>query len=127
MPGLRVLDRERMEVQLFGGERKVKFRPDYFPFTEPSAEIAFDCFICEGTGTTNTGRCATCGGAGWIEAAGCGMVHPKALERVGYDPPRYQGFAFGLGIERAAMLKYGIPDLRLFFENDIRFLRRVGR
>ena len=111
--------------QLFGGERKVKFRPDYFPFTEPSAEIAFDCFVCDGAGTTNAGRCATCGGSGWIEAAGCGMVHPKALERVGYDPSRYQGFAFGGGVERLAMLLTGTPDIRLFAQNDLRYLESV--
>ena len=111
--------------QLFGGERKVKFRPDYFPFTEPSAEIAFDCFVCDGTGTTNAGRCATCGGTGWIEAAGCGMVHPEALRRVGYDPTRYQGFAFGGGVERLAMLLTGTPDIRLFQENDLRYLESV--
>lgn len=111
--------------QLFGGERKVKFRPDYFPFTEPSAEIAFDCFVCDGSGTTNTGRCPTCAGSGWIEAAGCGMVHPKALERVGYDTRRYQGFAFGGGVERLAMLLTGTPDIRLFHENDLRYLESV--
>jgi phenylalanyl-tRNA synthetase alpha chain len=111
--------------QLFGGERKVKFRPDYFPFTEPSAEIAFDCFICDGTGTTNMGRCATCGGSGWIEAAGCGMVHPEALRRVGYDPTKVQGFAFGGGVERLAMLLTGTPDIRLFHENDLRYLETV--
>lgn len=111
--------------QLFGGERKVKFRPDYFPFTEPSAEIAFDCFICDGSGVTGTGRCGTCGGSGWIEAAGCGMVHPEALRRVGYDPARYQGFAFGGGVERLAMLLTGTPDIRLFHENDLRYLESV--
>ncbi len=111
--------------QLFGGERRVKFRPDYFPFTEPSAEIAFDCFVCDGTGTTDAGRCATCGGSGWIEAAGCGMVHPKALERVGYDPTRHQGFAFGGGVERLAMLLTGTPDIRLFAQNDLRYLESV--
>lgn len=111
--------------QLFGGERKVKFRPDYFPFTEPSAEIAFDCFVCDGTGVTNAGRCGTCGGAGWIEAAGCGMVHPEALRRVGYDPARYQGFAFGGGVERLAMLLTGTPDIRLFHENDMRYLESL--
>lgn len=111
--------------QLFGGERKVKFRPDYFPFTEPSAEIAFDCFVCDGTGTTSAGRCPTCAGSGWIEAAGCGMVHPTALERVGYDPARYQGFAFGGGVERLAMLLTGTPDIRLFAQNDLRYLESV--
>jgi phenylalanyl-tRNA synthetase alpha chain len=111
--------------QMFGGERKVKFRPDYFPFTEPSAEIAFDCFVCEGAGTTDAGRCMTCGGSGWIEAAGCGMVHPEALRRVGYDPATYQGFAFGGGVERLAMLLTGTPDIRLFHENDLRYLESV--
>lgn len=111
--------------QLFGGERKVKFRPDYFPFTEPSAEIAFDCFVCDGTGTTDEGRCRTCGGGGWIEAAGCGMVHPEALRRVGYDPSRHQGFAFGGGVERLAMLLTGTPDIRLFHQNDLRYLESV--
>lgn len=104
--------------QMFGGERRVKFRTDYFPFTEPSAEIAFDCFVCEGRDP----RCRTCGGSGWLEAAGCGMVHPEVLRRVGYDPTRYQGFAFGGGIERLAMLKTGTPDIRLFYQNDLRFL-----
>ena len=111
--------------QLFGGERKVRFRPDYFPFTEPSAEIAFDCFVCDGTGVTDEGRCRTCGGSAWIEAAGCGMVHPDALRRVGYDPTRVQGFAFGGGVERLAMLLTGTPDLRLFHQNDLRYLESV--
>ena len=104
--------------QYFGGERNVRFRPDYFPFTEPSAEIAFSCFVCEGKDP----QCHTCGGDGWIEAAGCGMVHPNVLRRVGYDPARYQGFAFGGGIERLAMLKSGAPDIRLMYQNDLRFL-----
>ena len=111
--------------QLFGGERKVRFRPDYFPFTEPSAEIAFDCFVCDGSGTTDNGRCATCAGSGWIEAAGCGMVHPDALRRVGYDPAEVQGFAFGGGVERLAMLLTGTPDIRLFHQNDLRYLESV--
>ncbi|MBM4435577.1 MAG: phenylalanine--tRNA ligase subunit alpha, partial [Chloroflexi bacterium] len=111
--------------QLFGGERKVRFRPDYFPFTEPSAEIAFDCFACDGTGVTNEGKCRTCGGSAWIEAAGCGMVHPDALRRVGYDPAKYQGFAFGGGVERLAMLLTGTADIRLFHQNDLRYLESV--
>lgn len=111
--------------QLFGGERKVRFRPDYFPFTEPSAEIAFDCFVCDGTGRTNDGACRTCAATGWIEAAGCGMVHPEALRRVGYDPAKYQGFAFGGGVERLAMLLTGTPDIRLFQQNDMRYLESV--
>jgi phenylalanyl-tRNA synthetase alpha chain len=106
--------------QVFGGDRKVRFRPDYFPFTEPSAEIAFDCFACEGRDPL----CRTCGGSGWIEAAGCGMVHPDVLRRVGYDPSRYQGFAFGGGIERLAMLRTGAPDIRLFYQNDLRYLEQ---
>ena len=104
--------------QYFGSQHNVRFRPDYFPFTEPSAEIAFTCVICEGKDP----HCHTCGGDGWIEAAGCGMVHPEVLRRVGYDPDRYQGFAFGGGIERLAMLKSGAPDIRLLYQNDLRFL-----
>ncbi len=104
--------------QCLGGDANVRFRPDYFPFTEPSAEIAFSCAICGG----KDAQCRTCGGDGWIEAAGCGMVHPSVLRRVGYDPERYQGFAFGGGIERLAMVKYGTPDMRLFAQNDLRFL-----
>jgi len=107
--------------QYFGGERNVRFRPDYFPFTEPSAEIAFSCFVCEGKDP----GCHTCGGDGWIEAAGCGMVHPEVLRRVGYDPDRYQGFAFGGGIERLAMLRNGAPDIRLLYQNDLRFLESL--
>jgi phenylalanyl-tRNA synthetase alpha chain len=111
--------------QLFGGERKVRFRPDYFPFTEPSAEIAFDCFVCDGTGVKDGGRCPTCVGSGWIEAAGCGMVHPDALRRVGYDPNKYQGFAFGGGLDRLAGLLTATPDIRLFHQNDLRYLESV--
>ncbi len=111
--------------QIFGGERKVRFRPDYFPFTEPSAEIAFDCFACDGTGMTNNGRCATCAGSGWIEAAGCGMVHPEVLRRVGYDPAKYQGFAFGGGVDRLASVLTSTPDIRLFYQNDLRYLESV--
>jgi phenylalanyl-tRNA synthetase alpha chain len=104
--------------QYFGSQHNVRFRPDYFPFTEPSAEIAFSCVICEGKDP----QCHTCGGDGWIEAAGCGMVHPDVLRRVGYDPERYQGFAFGGGIERLAMLKSRAPDIRMLYQNDLRFL-----
>jgi len=111
--------------QIFGGERKVRFRPDYFPFTEPSAEIAFDCFACDGTGQRNGARCATCVGSGWIEAAGCGMVHPDVLRRVGYDPAKYQGFAFGGGVDRLAGLLTSTPDIRLFYQNDLRYLESV--
>ena len=101
---------------LFGDKAKVKFRPHYFPFTEPSAEVDVSCFVCGGDG------CNVCKGSGWIEILGCGMVHPKVLEMAGIDPTEYQGFAFGVGLERIAMIKYGINDLRLFYENDIRFL-----
>ena len=101
---------------IFGAERKVRFRVDYFPFVEPGAEMAIDCFVCNGEG------CRVCKGTGWIEIMGAGMVNPKVLEGVGYDPSIYTGFAFGMGPERIAMLKYGIEDVRLFYNNDLRFL-----
>ncbi len=104
--------------RLFGAERKVRFRCDYFPFVEPGVEMAIDCFACEGAG------CRICREAGWIEILGAGMVHPKVLEGVGYDPAVHTGFAFGMGPERIAMLKYGIEDIRLFYSNDLRFLRQ---
>jgi len=104
--------------RMFGVERKARFRCDYFPFVEPGAEMAIDCFICNGKG------CRVCKESGWIEIMGAGMVHPKVLERVGYDPEKYTGFAFGLGVERIAMLKYGIDDIRLFYSNDLRFLKQ---
>jgi phenylalanyl-tRNA synthetase alpha chain len=103
---------------LFGAERKVRFRVDYFPFVEPGAEMAIDCFVCKGKGT----GCRVCKGTGWIEIMGAGMVNPKVLEGVGYDSSKYTGFAFGMGPERIAMLKYGIEDVRLFYSNDLRFL-----
>ncbi len=98
----------------------VRFRPSYFPFTEPSAEVDIQCVMCSGEG------CRVCGQTGWLEILGCGMVHPRVLEQVNVDPERFQGFAFGMGVERLAMLRYGVNDLRLFFENDIRFLRQFG-
>jgi len=104
--------------RIFGTQRKTRFRCDYFPFVEPGAEMAVDCFLCDGKG------CRVCKETGWIEIMGAGMVHPKVLERVGYDPERYTGFAFGMGPERIAMLKYGIDDIRLFYSNDLRFLRQ---
>ncbi len=100
------------------GGLRIRFRPQYFPFTEPSAEFDMGCIFCGGAG------CATCKRTGWIELGGCGMVHPQVLENVGYDSEKYTGFAFGFGIERLAMLKFGIDDLRLFYENDIRFLQQ---
>lgn len=102
--------------EMFGQDVKVRFRPSYFPFTEPSAEMDISCFICGGSG------CSVCKKTGWVEILGCGMVHPKVLENSGIDPNKYTGFAFGMGIERITMLKYQIKDLRLFSENDIRFL-----
>jgi phenylalanyl-tRNA synthetase alpha chain len=104
--------------QMFGPEVSLRFRPSYFPFTEPSAEVDIACVICRGEG------CRVCKITGWLEVLGAGMVHPAVFEAVGYDPEEYTGFAFGLGIERIAMLKYGIDDIRLFFENDLRFLRQ---
>lgn len=93
-------------------------QPDFFPFTEPSAEVDISCFICKGAG------CSACGKKGWLEILGSGMIHPNVLRNVGYDPRRYTGFAFGMGVERMAMLKFGIHDIRLFYENDLRFLEQ---
>lgn len=104
--------------RMFGQERRVRFRTDYFPFVEPGVEMAMDCFNCSGAG------CRTCGQQGWIEILGAGMVHPEVLEGVGYDSERYTGFAFGMGVERIAMLRYGIEDIRHFYSNDLRFLRQ---
>jgi phenylalanyl-tRNA synthetase alpha chain len=98
----------------------VRFRPSYFPFTEPSAEVDIQCVMCAGAG------CRVCGQSGWLEVLGCGMVHPKVFEQVGIDNERYTGFAFGMGVERLAMLRYGVNDLRLFFENDMSFLRQFN-
>jgi phenylalanyl-tRNA synthetase alpha chain len=99
----------------------VRFRPSYFPFTEPSAEVDIQCVICAGEG------CRVCGQSGWLEVLGCGMVHPKVFEQVGIDNERYTGFAFGMGVERLAMLRYGVNDLRLFFENDMNFLKQFNQ
>lgn len=104
--------------RLFGSQRKVRFRCDYFPFVEPGVEMAIDCFACNGEG------CRICGSSGWIEILGAGMVHPEVLRRVNYDPSEYTGFAFGLGVERIPMLRYGIEDIRLFYSNDFRFLKQ---
>ncbi|BDU51339.1 phenylalanine--tRNA ligase subunit alpha [Haliovirga abyssi] len=108
---------EEFVIRAFG-ERKTRFRPHFFPFTEPSAEMDVECVVCGGKG------CRVCKGSGWLEIMGCGMVDPKVLEEVGYDSTKYSGFAFGVGIERVAMLRKGIDDLRAFFENDMRFLRQ---
>jgi len=103
---------------VFGKDIKMRFRPHFFPFTEPSAEVDISCFICKGKG------CSVCGRKGWLEILGSGMIHPNVFKHVGYDSKKYTGFAFGLGIERIAMLKFGIDDIRLFFENDLRFLKQ---
>ncbi len=104
--------------RMFGPGTRMRFRPSFFPFTEPSAEIDISCVICSGKG------CRVCKETGWVEILGAGMVHPAVFEGVGYDPDRYTGYAFGMGVERIAMLKYRIDDIRLFFENDVRFLQQ---
>jgi len=103
---------------MFGAQRSVRLRPHFFPFTEPSVEVDVSCMLCEGAG------CRVCKKSGWLEILGAGMVDPNVFGFVDYDPERYTGFAFGMGIERIAMLKHGVNDLRLFFENDLRFLRQ---
>jgi phenylalanyl-tRNA synthetase alpha chain len=111
--------------QMFGSQTRMRFRPSFFPFTEPSAEVDISCIICGGAQAgAGEKRCSVCGGKGWLEILGAGMVNPKVFEKVGYDPEKVTGFAFGMGVERIAMLKYGINDIRLFFENDVRFLRQ---
>jgi phenylalanyl-tRNA synthetase alpha chain len=121
--------------ELFGAERELRFRPSFFPYTEPSAEVDISCGVCGGTGMiapkraseqpSEGGRhCSMCKGTGWVEILGSGMVHPAVFEAVGYDPQRYTGFAFGMGIERVALLKWGVEDIRLFYENDLRFLEQ---
>ncbi|MFM2207003.1 MAG: hypothetical protein RL213_978 [Bacteroidota bacterium] len=106
--------------EMFGPDTRIRLRPSYFPFTEPSAEMDVTCEICKGKG------CNVCKGSGWLEIMGCGMVDPNVLDNCGIDSGRYTGFAFGMGIERIAMLKYGVKDLRLFSENDVRFLRQFA-
>jgi phenylalanyl-tRNA synthetase alpha chain len=106
--------------QMFGPDQQVRLRPSFFPFTEPSAEVDIACVMCGGQG------CRICKDSGWIEILGSGMVHPRVLEMSGYDPEEYTGYAFGMGVERIAMLKYGVDDLRLFFANDMRMLRQFG-
>jgi phenylalanyl-tRNA synthetase alpha chain len=106
--------------KLFGAERRVRFRPHFFPFTEPSAEVDVSCHLCGG----EKAGCSLCKGSGWLEILGCGMIDPNVFGYVGYDPEEFTGFAFGIGIERVAILKYGIDDIRVLFENDMRFLRQ---
>jgi phenylalanyl-tRNA synthetase alpha chain len=119
-----------MSRALFGDTREVRLRPHYFPFTEPSVEVDVSCFQCEGTGVLPNGeRCNLCKGQGWIEILGAGMVDPNVLgfvKEMGYDPEKVSGFAYGLGIERVAMLRHGIPDLRRFFDNDVRMLEQFA-
>ena len=110
---------EAIAKELFGANRRVRLGPAYFPFVEPGAEVGVSCFLCDGVG------CRVCGN-GWIELLGAGMVHPKVLENCGYDPERYTGFAFGVGIERIALLRYAIPDIRMLVEGDVRFLAQFG-
>ncbi len=112
---------EYMANAMFGNGRKVRFRPSYFPFTEPSVEVDVSCPFCNGKG------CSVCKGSGWIEILGAGMVHPHVLEMNGFDPKKCSGFAFGVGLERVAMLKYGIDDIRNFYTNDVRFLKNFDR
>ena len=113
---------ESMGRQLLGDDTRVRFRSHFFPFTEPSVEYDFSCSICSGEGT----RCSICKGTGWIEIAGAGMVDPAVFTSVGYDPEKYSGFAFGMGLERMAMIRYGIDDVRLFLDNDLRFTRQFS-
>jgi phenylalanyl-tRNA synthetase alpha chain len=110
---------EMFAKEMFGQSTKMRLRPSFFPFTEPSAEVDISCIICKGGS-----KCSVCGGKGWLEILGAGMVNPEVFRQVGYDPQKVTGFAFGMGVERIAMLKHGITDIRLFFENDERFLRQ---
>jgi phenylalanyl-tRNA synthetase alpha chain len=113
--------------QIFGRDAAVRFRPSFFPFTEPSAEIDIQCVICGGSGSSATAQaCRVCKSTGWLEILGAGLIDPAVFRFVGYDPEKLSGFAFGMGVERIAMLKYGIDDIRLFFQNDLRFLRQFG-
>ncbi len=111
---------EAFLTRLFSPDTKIRLRPSFFPFTEPSAEVDVTCQFCKGNG------CAVCSGSGWMEILGCGMVDPRVLSKCGIDPERYSGFAFGMGVDRVAMIRYGIPNIRLLFENDERLLRQVN-
>jgi phenylalanyl-tRNA synthetase alpha chain len=108
----------------FGPERVIRFRCGYFPFVEPGAEFDMSCHVCGGAGSVDGKGCAVCKRTGWVEIGGCGMVHPQVLENCGIDPQRHTGWAFGFGFERLAMLKYGVDDIRLFYQNDLRFLEQ---
>jgi phenylalanyl-tRNA synthetase alpha chain len=115
---------ELFAQRMFGDDVRLRFRPSFFPFTEPSAEVDLSCVICGGTRRSGDAPCRVCKGTGWLEILGAGMIHPAVFRAVGYDPEAFSGFAFGLGVERVAMLKYGINDIRLFYQNDMRFLRQ---
>jgi phenylalanyl-tRNA synthetase alpha chain len=110
--------------QIFRADAGVRFRPSFFPFTEPSAEIDIQCVICGGKGSNGAQSCRVCKGSGWLEILGAGMIDPQVFRFVGYDPEKFSGFAFGMGVERIAMLKFGIEDIRLFYQNDLRFLKQ---
>ena len=110
--------------QIFREDAGVRFRPSFFPFTEPSAEIDIQCVICGGKGSNGSRSCRVCKGSGWLEILGAGMIDPQVFRFVGYDPEKFSGFAFGMGVERIAMLKFGIEDIRTFFQNDLRFLKQ---
>ncbi len=112
--------------RVMGKQTEIRFRPHFFPFTEPSVEFDFSCSICSGAGQVSSGRCRVCKGTGWIEIGGAGMVDPNVFRAVDYNAERYSGFAFGFGIERVAMIRYGIDDIRLFLESDLRFTRQFG-
>jgi len=111
---------------LFGASVKTRFYPSFFPFTEPSADVQISCFKCGGRGRIEGARCSLCKASGWIELLGCGMVDPNVFGFVNYDSKKYSGFAFGMGVERITMLKYGIDDIQHFFEGDIRFLQQFA-
>jgi phenylalanyl-tRNA synthetase alpha chain len=113
---------------IYGEHLRTRLIPIYFPFVEPGCQLDVSCFLCGGSGVRREGgeerRCAVCKGSGWVEVLGAGMVHPNVFRAVGYDPERWTGFAFGMGLERIAMLRHGVPEIRLFLENDVRFLRQ---
>jgi phenylalanyl-tRNA synthetase alpha chain len=111
---------ESLMKSLYGQETQLRFRPHHFPYTEPSAEVDLSCFVCHGAG------CSLCKGEGWIELLGSGMVHPQVLRNCGIDPEIYSGFAFGIGLERLALMRFDVSDMRLFFENDVRFLKQFS-
>jgi phenylalanyl-tRNA synthetase alpha chain len=111
---------------LFGSSVKTRFYPSFFPFTEPSADVQISCIFCGGRGTRDGGPCRNCKASGWIELLGCGMVDPNVYGFVDYDASKFSGFAFGMGVERIAILKYGVDDIQLFFNGDVRFLEQFG-